>query len=157
MSVLQGRKSREHRPFWTAWSAAGISFRHPNFVCKITLWVREIVFCRKEKSQKTAKTATKRHKKKAVIPKNCFVYLNSKIDNSISYQLLAKSHRRFRSTGFHLVSCGQDESLVISRSFFYCCDISVLLFNNVYIFCVFSETSFHAPTERYSQLIEVFK
>ena len=113
MSVLQRRKSRDHRPFWTAWSAAGISFRHPNFVCKITLWVREIVFCRKEKSQKTAKTATKRHKKKAVIPKNCFVYLNSKIDNSISYQLLAKSHRRFRSTGFHLVSCGQDESLVI--------------------------------------------
>ncbi|SNV42889.1 Uncharacterised protein [Chryseobacterium taklimakanense] len=33
--------------------------------------------------------------------------------------MLLKSYRRFRSTGFHLVSCGQDESLVIRRSFFY--------------------------------------
>gem|GEM_PF-3799403 len=53
--------------------------------------------------------------KKAVIPKNCFVTLNPKIENSIDGQ---KSSRRFRSTGFHLVSCGQDESLVIMCSAF---------------------------------------
>jgi hypothetical protein len=70
--------------------------------------------------QQRRKTAENTHKgyqmpqKKAVIPKNCFVTLNPKIENSIDGQ---KSSRSFRSTGFHFLSCGQNESLVIVYSF----------------------------------------
>ncbi|WP_034751728.1 hypothetical protein, partial [Chryseobacterium vrystaatense] len=65
----------------------------------------------KKNLQKTTHKGYQMPQKKAVIPKNCFVTLNPKIENSIDGQ---KSSRSFRSTGFHLVSCGQDESLVIS-------------------------------------------
>ena len=56
MSVLQGRKFGKHRSFWIARAAARLSFHHPNFVCKIILWVREIVFRSEEKPQKKPKT-----------------------------------------------------------------------------------------------------
>ena len=78
--------------------------------------------------------------KKAVLLKNCFVYLYSKNDNSIKLPSGEKSHRRFRSTGFHFLFCEQNESLVISGSFYfsyfnlhkskYCqlCDLGLYLF-----------------------------
>src|SRR5690606_17864463 len=75
--------------------------------------------------------------KKAVLLKNCFVYLNSKNDNSIDCQ---KSSRRFRSTGFHCWLFKPNESLVIRRSIF----ISIFLNpsrNKVYI--QFCRDSFH--------------
>ncbi|WP_447950766.1 tyrosine-type recombinase/integrase [Chryseobacterium koreense] len=40
------------------------------------------------------------------------MYLNSKNDNSIEEPILEKSHRSFRSTGFHFLSFRQNESLV---------------------------------------------
>ena len=111
MPLLQKRKPGDHCHFRATWSATGFSFRHPNFLC-------EINFAGKGNYMLKRKiTAFKPYKvpllptKKAVLLKNCFVPLNSKNDNSIDCQ---KSSRSFRSTGFHLLSCGQDESLVIS-------------------------------------------
>jgi hypothetical protein len=44
------------------------------------------MFCSEEKPQKLLPKATKMPQKKAVIPKNCFVTLNPKIENSIDGQ-----------------------------------------------------------------------
>ena len=116
MPVLQGGKPGYHCHFRAARSATGISFRYPTIVCKITFAGKGIYMLQRRKTcRKPLIKATKCHKKKAVIPKNCFVTLNPKIENSIDGQ---KSSRSFRSTGFHLVSCGQDERLVIVWRFF---------------------------------------
>ncbi|STD00420.1 Uncharacterised protein [Chryseobacterium carnipullorum] len=117
MSKLQGRKLSHYSCFRAARSATGISFRYPTIVCKITFAGKGIYMLQRRKTcRKPLIKATKCPQKKAVIPKNCFVTLNPKIENSIDGQ---KSSRSFRSTGFHLVSCGQNESLVISRSSCY--------------------------------------
>ncbi len=92
MQLLQKRKPGDHCDFRAAWSATGFSFRHPNFLC-------EINFAGKGNYMLKRKiTAFKPYKVpllptiKAVLLKNCFVYLNSKNDNSIDCQ---KSPRSF--------------------------------------------------------------
>ncbi|QBO58412.1 hypothetical protein NBC122_01597 [Chryseobacterium salivictor] len=87
----------------------------------------ELVFCSEEKPQKTTSKGYQTPQKKAVLLKNCFVYLNSEIDNSIRLPTAGKKLPELEftlrlskgSTGFHFLSCRQNESLVIVCSIFF--------------------------------------
>src|SRR5690606_17134762 len=125
MPLLQKRKPGDHCHFRASRSAAGFSFRQPTFACEITFADKGtcILLQRKPPDPACRQTGTpskgyQTPQKKAVLLKNCFVHLNSKNDNSIEEPILEKSHRSFRSTGFHFLSCRQNESLVITYSFF---------------------------------------
>ena len=83
MPLLQRRKPGHHCCFRAAGAAAGLSFRHSTFLCRINLWVRESVFCSEEKTQKTTSKGYPTPQKKAVLLKNCSNILNSRNDNSI--------------------------------------------------------------------------
>ncbi|ROI11067.1 hypothetical protein EGH90_02455 [Kaistella haifensis] len=90
MPVLQGRKPGYHCCFRAARSAAGLSFRHPTFVCEITFAGKGICVLQRRKTAENTHKDHKRSQKKAVLPKNCFVILNSKIENSIDCQNTAE-------------------------------------------------------------------
>ena len=76
--MLQGRKSLYHRSFRTARTGAGFSFRNPDFICKITIVGKGNGVL---PQRKTAENRYQTPQKKAVLIKNCFVYLRSKNDN----------------------------------------------------------------------------
>uniref|UniRef100_UPI001F1E2D51 Eco57I restriction-modification methylase domain-containing protein n=1 Tax=Chryseobacterium sp. R2A-55 TaxID=2744445 RepID=UPI001F1E2D51 len=120
MPVLQRRKPGGHCHFRATWSATGFSFPHPNFLCEITFAGKGTFVLQRRKPAEPACRQTEppskgyqTPQKKAVILKNCFAYLNSKNDNSIEEPILKKSHRSFRSTGFHCWLFKPNESLVI--------------------------------------------
>ena len=76
--MLQGRKSLYHRSFRTARTGAGFSFRDPNFIFKISIVGKGNGVLQQ---RKTAENRYQTPQKKAVLIKNCFVYLRSKNDN----------------------------------------------------------------------------
>ena len=90
MPVLQGGKPSDHCHFRAARSAAGLSFRHPTFVCEITFAGKGTYVLKRRKTAENTHKDHKRPQKKAVLPKNCFVILNSKIENSIDCQNTAE-------------------------------------------------------------------
>ena len=90
MPVLQRREFGDHRSFWESRTAAGFSFRHPSFVCKITFVGKGNCILQRRKTAEKAKIWLLNATKKAVLLKNCFVYLYSKNDNSIDRQNTAE-------------------------------------------------------------------
>ena len=118
MSNCAGAASTEtghHSCFWAARSAVGFTFCHPTFVCEINFEGKGTCVQQRRNTQKTFSKGHQTPQKKAVLLKNCFAHLNSKIDNSIDCQ---KSFRRFRSPPrriiclrriFDFLSCGQDD------------------------------------------------
>ena len=90
MPLLQRRKPGHHCHFRPARPAAGFSFRYPNAVCKITFAGKGICVLQRRKTAENTHKDHKRPQKKAVLPKNCFVILNSKIENSIDCQNTAE-------------------------------------------------------------------
>ena len=90
MPVLQGGKPGDHCCFRAARSTAGLSFRHPTFVCEINFAGKGICVLQRRKTAENTHKDHKRSQKKAVLPKNCFVILNSKIENSIDCQNTAE-------------------------------------------------------------------
>ncbi len=83
MPLLQGRQPDHHRSFRSAWSTAGISFRYPTIVCKITFAGKGRCALPPVKPRRTRFQRPPNATKKQSFRKNCFVYLNYKNDNSI--------------------------------------------------------------------------
>ena len=104
MSVLQRRKFGNHRTFWIAWSATRLSFRHPNFVCKINFVGKGNYILKRRKTAEKTKNWRQNATKKAVILKNCFVYLYSKNDNSIDCQNTAEKPPKLPFNGLSLLA-----------------------------------------------------
>ena len=90
MPVLQRRKPCDHCYFRAAGAATGFSFRHPTFVCEINFAGKGNCVLQRRKTAENTLKDHKRSQKKAVLPKNCFVILNSKIENSIDCQNTAE-------------------------------------------------------------------
>ena len=83
MPVLQTGKSGDHCRFRAARSAAGLSFRHPTFLCKITFGGKGSCALQPIKPRRNHFQRLPNATKKAVLLKNCSNILNSRNDNSI--------------------------------------------------------------------------
>jgi hypothetical protein len=98
-----------------------LSLELPFGMCLDSTLSKGTYMLQRRKPQKTTSKGLKDVTKKAVLLKNCFVTLNPNIENSIDCQKAPEGEPVQSAakdlTGFHLVSCGQDESLVIRRRY----------------------------------------
>ena len=81
--MLQGGKPGDHCCFRAVRSDAGLSFRHPIFVCKITFAGEGSCALQPIKPRRNHFQRLPNTTKKAVLLKNCSNILNSRNDNSI--------------------------------------------------------------------------
>ena len=119
MPVLQGGKPGDHCRFRAARSAAGLSFRHPTFVCEINFAGKGNCVLQRRKTAENTLKDHKRSQKKAVLPKNCFVILNSKIENSIDCQNTAEKLPELPFNGLSSRVLRTRRKLSYCTTFFY--------------------------------------